>query len=99
MMFVGLFLLAEIFGGYGDIPALIGNYFSRRDEFAADSYAMQLCGSGQSLATALIKLHSENLSEITPPKIYSLFNYDHPPLLERIRAVGYVTESFSQVKK
>ncbi len=87
MQFVGLFLLGEVFQGYARIPELVINYFSRRDEFEADRYAAELCGSGESLVTALIKLHTENLSELTPPPVYCLFNYDHPPLLERIRAI------------
>ena len=69
------------------IASLISNASSRRDEFQADRYSRDMCGSGTPLSTALIKLNKENLSEIVPPKIYSAFNYSHPPLLERIRAV------------
>jgi len=87
MKFIGLFLLSEIFGGYGILAKVIENAFSRRDEYAADQFAAQLCGSGQPLATALIKLNKENKSEIQPARIYSIFNYSHPTLLERIRAV------------
>ena len=93
MQFIGLFLLSAVFGGYTEFSKVISNYFSRRDEFQADAYAAGLCGNGQSLSTALIKLNKENLSELTPPKIYCIFNYNHPPLLERIRAVGYKPEA------
>jgi STE24 endopeptidase len=89
MRFIGLFLLATVFSGYSDIAGCIGNWFSRRDEFEADRYSATLCGSSDPLVGALIKLNSKNLSEITPPKIYCIFNYSHPPLLERIRALGY----------
>ena len=88
MMFIGVFLVGLIFEGYSDFTDLIGNASSRRDEFAADKYSAELCGSGAPLSTALIKLNKENLSEFTPPKIYSIFNYNHPPLLERIRAIS-----------
>jgi STE24 endopeptidase len=91
MKFIGLFLLSEVFGGFSFLPALLGNYFSRKDEFEADRVASELCGSGEPLITALIKLHSENLSELTPPPVYCLFRYDHPPLLERIRAIRNVS--------
>jgi len=98
MQFIGLFLLSAVFGGYGDLTRFVGNWFSRRDEFAADAYAAQLCGSGQNLASALVKLNSENLSEITPPKIYSIFNYSHPPLLERIRALNVYNQDLEPGK-
>lgn len=87
LKFVGMFLLGLSFGGFDTIASLISNASSRRDEFQADRYSRDMCGSGTPLSTALIKLNKENLSEIVPPKIYSAFNYSHPPLLERIRAV------------
>ena len=84
---VGLFLMMIVFGSYEDLLSPVVNFFSRKDEFEADAFAKKLCGTGKNLCTALIKLNKENLSEITPPKIYSIFNYSHPPLLERIRAL------------
>ncbi len=85
MQLIGLFLLGEVFGGFSPVFSVINNWSSRKDEFAADSYASKLCGSGKPLTSALIKLHKENLSEIAVPKVYSQFKYDHPPLIERIQ--------------
>ena len=87
MQFVGLFLLAEVFGGYGIFTRFIGNFFSRRDEYEADSYAKELCGSGKPLSSALIALNQENNGEVRTAKIYSAFTYSHPTLLERLRAL------------
>lgn len=87
MMFVGVFLMSLVFGEWGGALSPIMNTLSRHDEFQADAFAKKLCGSGESLCTALIKLNKENLSEIQVPKIYSVFNYNHPPLLERIAAL------------
>ncbi len=84
---MGLILLNLCFGSFTALLSPVTNYFSRRDEFQADAWSKKLCGSGKPLSTALIKLNKENLSEITPPEIYSIFYYSHPPLLERIRAV------------
>ena len=70
-----------------DLFRPILNFLSRRDEFQADAFAKKICGSGEPLCMALIKLNKENLSEIQVPKIYSVFNYNHPPLLERIAAL------------
>ena len=77
-----------VFGGFSTLFSPISNHFSRKDEFQADAFAKELCGSGKPLSTSLIKLNKENLSELTEPKIYSIFNYSHPPLIERIRAVA-----------
>lgn len=83
----GVFLISIVVEGFSDITGLISNTSSRRDEFQADSFSAQLIGSGKPLASSLIKLNKENLSEFTPPKIYSIFKYNHPPLLERIRNI------------
>lgn len=87
MMFIGVFLISLVFGEWMDLFRPILNFLSRRDEFQADAFAKKICGSGEPLCTALIKLNKENLSEIQVPKIYSVFNYNHPPLLERIAAL------------
>ena len=87
MQFIGLFLLSEVFGGYGIFARFIGNFFSRRDEYEADSYAKELCGSGKPLSSALIALNRENNDEVRTAKIYSAFTYSHPTLLERLRAL------------
>ncbi|MBQ3801677.1 MAG: M48 family metallopeptidase [Treponema sp.] len=86
--FIGLFLCGLVAGPFSPLLSLVSNFFSRRDEFQADAFSAETCGRSRSLVTALIKLHKENLSELTPPKIYCVFNYSHPPLLERIRALG-----------
>ena len=87
MMFIGIFLMSLVFGEWGILLNPIMNFMSRRDEFQADAFAKKICGTGEPLCTALIKLNKENLSEIQVPKIYSVFNYNHPPLLERIAAL------------
>lgn len=88
MFFIGIFLTGLVFSGYSRIQGVIANFFSRRDEFQADAFSAKICGSGEPLISALIKLNKENLSEIQVPKIYSAFNYNHPPLLERISAIS-----------
>ncbi len=87
MMFTGLFLVGKTFGGWGDFFEPVMNFFSRRDEFQADAFSKDVCGSAEPLISALIKLEKENLSEIQVPKVYAAFNYNHPPLLERIEAL------------
>ncbi|MCR5763976.1 MAG: M48 family metallopeptidase [Treponema sp.] len=88
IQFIGIFLLNLVFEGFGIIASFFMNLFSRRDEFQADRYSAEICGNSRSLETALIKLNKENLSEVTPPKVYSMIYYNHPPLLERLRALS-----------
>lgn len=65
----------------------IFNCFSRKYEYQADKFAKDVCGGGDSLISALRKLHTKNLGNLTPHKIYSAFHYSHPTLLERESAL------------
>lgn len=87
LQFAGIMLIAEILKGFSPIINLVSNTFSRRNEFQADEFAKELCGTEKNLITALIKLNRENLNDFTPPKLYCIFNYSHPPLLERIKTL------------
>ena len=71
MKFIALFLLSEVFGGYGIFVRLVSNFFSRKDEYEADAYAKKLCGSGKPLSSALIALNRENNGEVRTAKIYN----------------------------
>jgi STE24 endopeptidase len=62
-------------------------WLSRRDEYAADRFAAQITGDPESLATALIKLAAENLSNLHPHPFYASFYYSHPPVVERVNAL------------
>lgn len=66
------------------------SYFSRRDEYQADTYACQQ-SSGQDLARALIKLYRDNSATLTPDPMYVRFYYSHPPASERLAAMAAVT--------
>ncbi|MBS0366106.1 MAG: M48 family metallopeptidase [Proteobacteria bacterium] len=57
--------------------------WSRRHEFQADAFAAANASAAQ-LAAALVKLHRDNASTLTPDPWYSGFYYSHPPPLQRI---------------
>lgn len=63
-------------------PCLLA--WSRRQERAADRFAAGLTGGPAPLASALVKLFRDNLSNWTPHPWYAAFHYSHPPLLERL---------------
>jgi len=62
-------------------------WLSRRDEYAADRFAIDITGDPESLATALIKLSAENLSNLHPHPLYAAIYYSHPPVVERVQAL------------
>ena len=87
VQFVGLFLASLIAGAVQEFTSPVINYSSRRDEYAADKFSAELTKHPEHLISALVKLNLENLSELLPPKIYVFWNYNHPTLVERIKAL------------
>ncbi len=65
----------------------IMSFFSRKHEDEADRFAIELTSDAQSLATSLIKLSKDNLSNLHPHPLYAKFYYSHPPIVERIRKI------------
>jgi STE24 endopeptidase len=61
----------------------LAELWSRRHEFEADRFAAAHA-SATALATALVKLHRDNASTLTPDSLYVAFYYSHPPPLARI---------------
>jgi STE24 endopeptidase len=61
----------------------LASLWSRRHEFEADEFATRYA-SARELATALVKLHRDNASTLTPDPVYAAFYYSHPPPLARI---------------
>ena len=66
-------------------PAMNG--LSRSFEREADRFSCDLLGKPETMVNALAKLSKENLSNLFPHPLYALFNYSHPPVLERIRYI------------
>ncbi len=62
-------------------------WLSRRHEREADRFASDLTGRPQDLASALVKLSTENLSNLFPHPWYAAFYYSHPPAVERVRTL------------
>jgi STE24 endopeptidase len=62
-------------------------FVSRKNEFEADSFAVQTIPDRQSLISALKKLSVDTLSNLTPHPFYVILNHSHPPLIQRIAAI------------
>jgi len=81
-------VLLGFIGGIASFPfAPLGAYISRRFERQADRFACELSENKEAMATALIKLSKDNLSNLHPHPLYAAFYYSHPPVAERIREI------------
>ena len=67
----------------------LSNSFSRRDEFAADAFALQHTSPKKLLGSALLKLRERSQGMPVSHPLFSKFYHSHPPLLERLEAMGY----------
>ena len=68
---------------------------SRRHEFQADAYACAHA-DGADLASALLKLHADNATTLTPDPLYARFYYSHPPASERLAALALLSRAVTQ---
>jgi STE24 endopeptidase len=84
---LNLIAFTILFSPISGITGLLMSLYSRRNEFEADRYAKETF-DGNALANALKKLSVDSLSDLYPHPVYVFFHYSHPPLLERLKALG-----------
>lgn len=65
------------------VLGLINNSWSRYCEYQADTYSKQTYYV-EPMKTALSKISTDSLANLTPHPLYVAFNYTHPTLLQRI---------------
>ncbi len=68
------------------VLGILMNIVSRKFEYQADAYAADTY-KAQPLISALKKMSSDHLSNLTPHPAYVFVHYSHPPLLQRVRAM------------
>ncbi|CAA6824020.1 MAG: Putative integral membrane zinc-metalloprotease [uncultured Sulfurovum sp.] len=61
---------------------------SRHNEYAADEFGSEL-GGKENLVSALMKLVEENKAFPKSHPLFAFFYYTHPPVLERLKELGY----------
>ncbi|XP_077587968.1 CAAX prenyl protease 1 homolog [Stigmatopora nigra] len=85
---IGLMIIFQfIFSPYNELLSFCLTVLSRRFEFQADAFARNM-GKASDLYSSLIKLNKDNLGFPVADWLYSMWHYSHPPLLERLRALG-----------
>ena len=86
--FFAKIVILGFIGGIAVFPlSPLAAYLSRRHERQADCFACELTGNPDSLATSLIKLSKDNLSNLHPHPLYAAFHYSHPPVVQRVREI------------
>ncbi len=76
----------------------IMSFVSRHNEYGADEFGSQL-GGKENLVSALIKLVDENKSFPKSHPLVVFFYYTHPPVLERLKELGYDASAVNEAIK
>lgn len=87
-VYAGLVFFSLLYGAIDFIVGLAVLFASRRHEYAADRFAVQTTANPQDMANALKRLSRDNMSNLTPHPFYVFLHYSHPPVLDRINAIG-----------
>jgi len=76
-----------LFSPISTITGILVNLLSRKNEYEADAFAADTSSAGD-LGFALKNLSKKNLSNLTPHPAYVFVHYSHPPVSERLTAMG-----------
>lgn len=85
---LGMLLFAVIYRPLGVLIGAAGLAVSRKNEFEADAFAADAMGGARALVSGLKKLSREHLSHPQPHPLMVALHYSHPPLSERVAALG-----------
>lgn len=83
----GFILFYRVLLPVNSILHFIHNSICRGYEYTADRFAKEL-GQGHELASALIKLHTDNLGVVSNDWLYACYYHSHPSLMERLTHLG-----------
>lgn len=87
---VGLLIIFQyVFSPYNEVLSFLMTVLSRRFEFEADAFA-KILNKAADLRSALVKLNRDNLGFPVHDWLFSAWHHSHPPLLQRIRALGKI---------
>jgi STE24 endopeptidase len=86
-VWAGLVLFGLLAAPVELVLSVVLHAWSRRNEYAADRFAVETTGAGERLASALKRLSADSHAHLTPHPFYVALHYSHPPVLARIRAL------------
>ncbi len=76
----------------------IMSFVSRHNEYRADEFGSKM-GGKENLVSALIKLVDENKAFPKSHPLVVFFYYTHPPVLERLKELGYDANAVNEMTK
>ncbi|MBP3716525.1 MAG: M48 family metallopeptidase [Paludibacteraceae bacterium] len=83
---LSIIVFGMIFSPISTFVSVLMHTVSRKNEYEADQFAKDN-GLAEPLISALKKLSSSSLSNLTPHPYYIFFHFSHPTLLQRIKAL------------
>ena len=83
----GLVFFGMLYAPISIITSIGTTAMSRKNEFEADSYALETTKKPEPLISMLKGLSASNLSHLTPHPLMVFISYSHPPVIDRIKAV------------
>ena len=83
---IGLMLFSYTFSPLDALISFLMNCLSRHFEYQADAFAVSL-GYGRHLASGLVRMSSENLGNLNPDCLYSIYHHSHPTIVERLEHI------------
>jgi len=87
---LGIMAFALLYSPISMVTGIIGSYFSRRNEYVADKFAVEKF-SAESMKNGLKKLSVINLSNLRPHPLTVFVNYSHPTLLQRLETIDKIS--------
>lgn len=84
---VGLVLFGLVSSVFTFPLSPIFKWYSRKNEYEADAFSVEVAHDPESMKSSLIKLSKDNLSNLTPHPWYSFYHYSHPTTTERVAAI------------
>jgi STE24 endopeptidase len=86
-VYAGLVFFGVLYAPVEFFLGLLMKRLSRRNEYAADRFAVHTTRQPKAFARALKRISVNNLSNLRPHPLYVALNYTHPPVLSRIHAI------------
>ncbi len=86
-IYASLVFFGFLYSPISTVLSIAVNCLSRRHEYEADGYSVRTTRRPEAFITALKRLSSDSLTNLTPHPLKVFLEYSHPPVLQRIKAL------------